>query len=296
MDCRSYLAWGPATMTGFIVVNVDDLGLHSAVNRFVARAAAEEAISSASLLANGPRVGEALELIRQGRLGSIGIGVHLNVLRGSPLAPPSEVRSLLGPDDRFLGKAAAFAARLLTGRIVLEEVEREWRHQIEFLRTHGVEPDHGDGEKHTHVLPGLYRMAERLCEEYAIPWLRRPCESTFGGIRAGTLKPAVLNAFAALSPPRGRTRHADEVWGISHAGEKLSASALARFLGRCPGSSVVEIICHPGLIGEEDETISGMGSISVAERWQEEANALLSRRWLDVILDSRRELSSFSKI
>ena len=58
-----------------LVVNVDDVGLHPAVQRAVERTAAAGIVTSASVMANAPWVREAR------RLSGIGLGVHLNILR-----------------------------------------------------------------------------------------------------------------------------------------------------------------------------------------------------------------------
>lgn len=61
-----------------LVVNVDDVGLHPAVQRAVEACAAEGIVTSASVLANGPYVRDARSLT------GIGLGAHLNLLRGDP--------------------------------------------------------------------------------------------------------------------------------------------------------------------------------------------------------------------
>ena len=67
-----------------IVVNADDLGLSSEVNRAIAQALAGGWISSASLLTNFPAFAEAVEIARtpewRGR-----VGIHLNLSEGPPL-------------------------------------------------------------------------------------------------------------------------------------------------------------------------------------------------------------------
>src|SRR5262249_34645691 len=67
-----------------VVVNADDFGLCAAVNRAIGRAHEEGVLTSASLLANGPTFDEAVAIARARP--SLGVGVHLNLLRGRPLA------------------------------------------------------------------------------------------------------------------------------------------------------------------------------------------------------------------
>ena len=68
-------------MSKQVCVNVDDFGLHPAVNRAICNLSKQNYINSASLLANGGYVVEAIEMGL-----SINIGAHLNILRGCPIS------------------------------------------------------------------------------------------------------------------------------------------------------------------------------------------------------------------
>ena len=85
-----------------LILHSDDFGLHREVNRAVADAAEQGVLTSASLMMNGAAVEDALE--RASRCPSLGVGIHLNVVRGRPLSDPQEVPSLVdrdGPYDKF---------------------------------------------------------------------------------------------------------------------------------------------------------------------------------------------------
>ena len=136
-----------------LIVNVDDLGLHPAVRRAVEACAAIGAVTSASVLANGP------DLASVRPVAGVSLGAHLNILRGPPLSPAREVRSLLGADGNFTGSAAALAWRVARGVVRRDEVRLEWSRQVAALRERGLALSHVDGEKHTHCLPGLFAVA-----------------------------------------------------------------------------------------------------------------------------------------
>ncbi|MFN5497128.1 MAG: ChbG/HpnK family deacetylase, partial [bacterium] len=72
-----------------LIINVDDLGLHPAVRRAIEECAALGTVTSASVLANGPDI-DAVKPIA-----GVSFGAHLNILRGKPLSPAHEVRSLV---------------------------------------------------------------------------------------------------------------------------------------------------------------------------------------------------------
>lgn len=176
-----------------LIVNVDDLGLHPAVRRAVEECGAAGTVTSASALANGPDQ-DALRPSYPG----ISLGAHLNIVRGAPLSPSREVRSLVGENGLFLGSFAALAARALRGGIVRSEVRLEWSRQVAHLRARGLALSHLDSEQHAHHLPGLFGVACDVAREHGIAWVRRSDER-FGGLRLGipALRRAVLRVLAA---------------------------------------------------------------------------------------------------
>ena len=82
-----------------LIVNADDLGWTEGVNRGIAEAHAHGIVTSTSLLANGGAFvsGVELALSRQG----LGVGVHLNLSDGAPLAAPELVTTLLNCQTPF---------------------------------------------------------------------------------------------------------------------------------------------------------------------------------------------------
>jgi predicted glycoside hydrolase/deacetylase ChbG (UPF0249 family) len=163
-----------------VIINVDDIGLHPAVRRAVEDCAAHGSVTSASVLANGPDI----DAIRP--YPGISLGAHLNILRGTPLSPRAEVRTLVGDDGNFVGSLAKLAWRAARGMLDPCEVRLEWSRQVAFLRGRGLELTHADGEKHTHCLPGLFTVACDVAREHGISWIRRSDEKfTARGSGAG---------------------------------------------------------------------------------------------------------------
>jgi chitin disaccharide deacetylase len=67
-----------------LIVNADDFGLSRGINRGIIQSHEYGIVTSASLFANGPAFDDALEKITT--CPKLGVGVHLNVLRGAPVA------------------------------------------------------------------------------------------------------------------------------------------------------------------------------------------------------------------
>src|SRR4030088_2090898 len=100
-----------------LIVNADDLGWTAGVNRGIAEAHRNGLVTSASLLANGAAFVDAIQLSRQ--TPNLGIGVHLNLSDGLPLAQPAKIQSLLDKTGGLHGGPGNLLLRLAAGRLVL---------------------------------------------------------------------------------------------------------------------------------------------------------------------------------
>src|SRR5919108_1937883 len=128
-----------------LIVNADDFGMHPSVNTAVVAAVEEGIARSCSLMLPCPGTGHALGLLRDRP--EIPFGIHLTLVRDSPLdrwkpvAPLREVLSLVdaGGELYLHGQAAELLARART-----EEVEREFRAQLDAVLRAGLEPTHLD--------------------------------------------------------------------------------------------------------------------------------------------------------
>jgi predicted glycoside hydrolase/deacetylase ChbG (UPF0249 family) len=269
-----------------LVINVDDLALHSAVNRFVGQAIERSAITSASVLANGPCLNDVRAMNNAREFTNVGLGAHLNVLRGPPLSPPDEVRSLLGANGMFLASFSRFFLRLSAGFIKTSEIEREWSRQIERLLDLGLRLTHLDSEQHTHCLPVLLPIIGRLACRYGLQWVRRPVELVRPGASlVNRMKARLLSRWVSKAPPLPPgISGAQLVWGIIDQGPRFSAKRLASYLHLNHQATVIEVICHPGLPKPSDVIVPpGYGRLRVPRHWEFEAQTILSEHWSHAI-------------
>ena len=274
-----------------LIINVDDIGLHPAVRRAVEACAALGTVTSASVLANGPDQ----DAIRP--YPGVSLGAHLNILRGAPLSPASEVRSLLGDDGLFLGSAAKLAWRVLRRQIVASEVRLEWSRQVAHLRERGLALSHVDGEKHTHCLPGLFAIACHVAREHGIRWIRRSDER-FGNARLGApaIRRGVLRALCAYAQTGPEIRTTDAVWGIAEQGARLTPDACTRAL-KGIGPRVIELVCHPGLRADGDPALPAtFGRMRVHELWEPEFRSLMDGAWQEAAARNGWQLTSFDRL
>ncbi len=274
-----------------LIINVDDIGLHPAVRRAVEACAARGTVTSASVLANGPDQ----DAIRP--YPGVSLGAHLNILRGAPLSPASEVRSLLGDDGLFLGSAAKLAWRVLRRQIVASEVRLEWSRQVAHLRERGLALSHVDGEKHTHCLPGLFAIACDVAREHGIPWVRRSDER-FGNAHVGraALRRGVLRALCAYAQSGPDIRTTDAVWGIAEQGARLTPDACTRAL-KGIGPRIIELVCHPGLRADGDPALPAtFGRMRVHKLWEPEFRSLMEGAWQEAAARNGWQLTSFDRL
>src|SRR5204863_9488270 len=84
---------GPQTGVKRLIVNADDFGLTANVNRAILDGHCRGVITSASLLSNGEAFESAVALALQ--TPRLGVGVHLNLTEGKPVAAALEIPSLV---------------------------------------------------------------------------------------------------------------------------------------------------------------------------------------------------------
>ena len=224
-----------------LIVNGDDFGLSPAVNAGMVELARLGALTSASLLVTMPGAEESLALAHAVGLDA---GVHLNICVGRPLSPPDRVPTLLDRTGHF-PSAGAVAWRYLTGRLRMEEVEREWSAQIERALAAGIRPSHLDSHCHLHLYPRLFALIQRLARRHGIRGVR--------GAAAGFIlqPPGLPGARLTLGRTRSRTGlyHPDH-WSVLTVQGRARASGPLDTLLRALPPGATELICHPGHVDD----------------------------------------------
>jgi predicted glycoside hydrolase/deacetylase ChbG (UPF0249 family) len=156
-----------------LIVNADDLGADEARNAGIFEAIRAGSVTSASILANGPALKGALQVVRSLPQKKVSWGIHLNLSEGTPLSVGLSL--LTGKEGSLLGKARTHKLLSNPGNPELEkQVAQEIETQIHVLRKAGVRISHLDGHQHVHVFPAAIRAAVRAARIHRIPWVRIP--------------------------------------------------------------------------------------------------------------------------
>lgn len=247
-----------------MIVNADDFGLCSGVNRAVKRAHHDGILTSATLMCNMPGALEAVEIA--GDMNSLGVGVHLNLLEGKPLCRTEEVGILLNNEGEFECSASQIAIKSLFSGKVRRAIEVELAAQIEWAIAHGVSPTHLDSHKHVHAFPTIYKIVVRLAERFGIGAIRWPWEpKEICGcnwplvMKGGKTRALKVRTMARLDRWSCDKYIRNDVFlGLAHTGQVDQAFWNA-FAGQ-NFAGVVEIMTHPsyadGLDAEKTRLIA----------------------------------------
>jgi len=245
-----------------LIVNADDLGWTEGVNRGIVEAFQHGIVTSASLLANGRAFAGAVKAARSAP--GLGVGVHLNLTDGPPVADRETVMRWWNEDGEFATGPESRLLRRARRGLVLREVEEEWDEQIERVREAGIEPTHVDGHKHVHMLPGLFEIALRLAKRHGIGAIRVALEESSlraalasganyragvvirQGVQARGLK--LLAGDAREQAERAGVAATDYFCGIAQTGE-LTRDGVLQLLKALPDGTT-ELMCHPGYVDQ----------------------------------------------
>jgi predicted glycoside hydrolase/deacetylase ChbG (UPF0249 family) len=236
-----------------LIINADDFGLTSGVNRAIAEGNRSGIVTSATVMANAQAFDGTVELSKT--LPGLKTGCHVVLIDGVALS--SDLPSLTNGSLRFRSSLKDFALAALCKRIATEEIQRETEAQIHKIQTRGVVLTHVDSHKHTHMFPHVLRPVLRAARACGIRAVRNPFEplrSWPRGLVLGTpglwLRSAEVMAlqwFAAEFRKAVREENmltTDGTVGIAATG-KLDQKTLLRILSALP-QGTWELVCHPG--------------------------------------------------
>ncbi len=276
-----------------VIINADDFGLCEGVNKGIIKAFREGILTSASLMTNTPGFEKAVEMARANP--SLGVGVHLNIVRGLPLLEPEEIPSLVRKDGYFHGSVYPFFSGLLRGKIKIEDVEREWRTQIERALRTGLSITHLDSEKHIHTFPPLFHLTLKLAAEYGICRVRYIKERCLVWPPGQMIKACLMAGWCSRGKPYLEglgIKAVDHFYGLCQAG-RVTAQWLKKILKKVrPGST--EIMTHPGfLTAELLELEKNLGSYYINRRREAELEALISPELQSLIKELEIKLISY---
>lgn len=233
-----------------LIINADDFGLTSGVNRAILELHRQGVLTSATLMAQAAATDEAIAIARA--TPALGVGCHVVLVDGTPAAGNLKT---LAPSGAFFKTLGDFLQHLLTGRIEETEIEAEARAQIQSLQSRGVALDHIDTHKHTHMFPRVLRpvlCAARACGVRSVRNPFEPAWSTSVTPGAPLVRRAEVRLLRLLSQSflrivaeEGFSTTAGSL-GVLATGtlDRQTVEALVRAV---PSSNLIyELVTHPG--------------------------------------------------
>jgi hopanoid biosynthesis associated protein HpnK len=243
-----------------LIVNADDFGFTRGVNAGIVRAYKTGIVTSTTIMANGEAFEDAIELA--GANPGLGVGCHLSVVGGRPVAQRSEVRSLVDNDGALPATLTKLMIRLARGSVSTDEIANEFRSQLERVILAGIRPTHLDTHKHSHTHPQVMKALARAASEFEINCVRNPFEGIFVPTRLSSLsKVAFLKQYAlsaAIQPGAAQfkrlarahsLRTPDRFFGVGLTG--MLHGAAIRSIMESLREGTAELMCHPGIWDED---------------------------------------------
>lgn len=247
-----------------LIINADDFGLTSGVNRAIAEAHRRGVVSSATLMANSRAFEDAIDLARSLLRGSttFGVGCHVVLLDGEPLLGGDEVHSLLQPvgengDRQLRTSLSDFAMAALRGKLNADEIQAEAMAQMRRVQSAGIRLSHFDTHKHAHMFSAVLRPLLRAARALDVPAVRNPIGRFFPLPLSKLLRQSRLwTRFTQMSVLRSLAarfraevlahglRTTDGTFGVLVTGV-LDLNLFLTIVDSIP-QGTWEFVCHPG--------------------------------------------------
>ncbi|MDO8756579.1 MAG: hopanoid biosynthesis-associated protein HpnK, partial [Elusimicrobiota bacterium] len=233
---------------------------------------------------------EAAALARS--LPGLKVGLHLTLVDGRPVLPPSEVPDLVDGAGLFRPGLAGPGARMFLSPRVGRQAVAECKAQVEAFAKTGLELDHLNGHNHFHIHPTILGAVLEIAAHTRIRAVRVPHQPF------GTMPPSAALTAAVMAPWVARTRSRlkragiatnDCLFGLFETGAMVE-SAWLRLIQLLP-DGLTEIYCHPATA-----TSRLLRDSMPTYRHAEELAALTSPRVREALERSGARLTTFSEI
>jgi len=282
-----------------LIVNADDFGLTSGVNRAIIEGNRTGIVTSATLMANARATDSAIDLAKAEP--GLKTGCHVVLIDGVPLAP--NLPTLTDGSPHFRTSLKQFAVAATRNQIAADEIQREAEAQIRRLQSDGITLTHLDSHKHTHMFPHILRPLVCAAKACGIRAVRNPFEPircwptgmVFGspGLWLRSAGVMTFQMFAAqfwrILNDEGMVS-TDGTVGIAVTG-LLNQQKLLQTLEGLPHGTW-ELVCHPGY---SDSDLQAAGTRLTQSR-EIELLALTSDETKQALIRHEIELISYADV
>jgi len=235
----------------YLIINADDFGFSTEVNRAVVEGWQDGVLTSASLMVSGAACEEAVALARQHP--GLQVGLHLTLVQGRSLLAHRGFPSLTDREGNFPHDPLLAGMRMFFLKSLQRQLRSEIKAQLDAFVATGLALSHVDGHLNIHMHPTVFAILCELLPQYGISTFRLSRERLGTELRlssgrtAGKVADAfIFNRLAGHCRPElelRRIRFAAEVKGLLNSGS-MTEEYLLRVLDTLQ-EGVTEIYLHP---------------------------------------------------
>jgi len=158
-----------------LIINADDFGLTSGVNRAIAEAHRAGIVTSSTLIANSQAFAGVVDLAKQNP--GLSVGCHVVLVDGTPVSEPEKIPTLLSPNgssNQFRDSLVSFVWVAQRGKVREAEIASEIEAQIRKVQATGLTITHVDSHKHTHIFPAIFKPLLAVASDCGVRAVRNP--------------------------------------------------------------------------------------------------------------------------
>ena len=275
-----------------IIINADDFGRSSSINRAVIKAHKQGILTSASLMVGGNAADEAVNLAKENP--SLAVGLHLVTIAGPAVLPPAKIPDLVDPDGCFPNSPVTTGIRYFFDQSIRVELESEIRAQFEKFVDSGLTLSHVDGHLHMHLHPTVFSLMLPMAKKYGAKGIRLPRDDPWLSLRYDPHRAATKITWAIVFGLLNRwclTRlndcdlaTAQHVYGLFQSGQM--GEAYVKSLLEQINAPSAELYFHPDTAYTGNELGPNPGDL----------DALLSLSIRDIIQEKGIQLTTYQNL
>jgi predicted glycoside hydrolase/deacetylase ChbG (UPF0249 family) len=282
-----------------LIINADDFGLTSGVNRAIIEANHAGTVTSTTLMANSAAFDEAVSLAKSQP--QLRVGCHIVLIDGEPIT--AGLKTLTLGTTKFKNSLKEFALAAIRKELSQDEIRCEAEAQIRKIQSAGIIVSHVDTHKHAHMFPHVLRPVLEAARSCGVHAVRNPFELAIARPRGKVLRTPALwiralqvrllqrysaHFNAAVSEERMTTTRGAA--GVIATGT-LDQELLTATLQGLPDGDW-ELVCHPGYL---DADLQWAGTRLLQSR-QTELQALTSEETKEVLTQKGIQLISYAEL
>lgn len=234
-----------------VIINADDFGISSAVNRAVIKGWQEGVLTSASLMVTGAACDEAVDLARQNP--GLQVGLHLTLVQGESVLQQGGFPALTDREGHFPNDPLLAGMRMFFVKSLRQQLRNEIAAQLDKFMATGLPLSHIDGHLNIHMHPTVFELLCPLLAKYEINTFRLSserlgCELRMAGNRlfGKALDAFIFGRLASRCRSELKIRRvacAAEVKGLLNSG-RITEEYLLQALDNLQAGTT-EIYLHP---------------------------------------------------